>query len=97
MRTPVEALVEISHRAYDRGMKEDHVIPLIVIPAPEATTVVGGRPGSEGTPVRGEGSLSFSCGQCGRLLLEGVEPGDAQGMTFVCGCGAYNTTIEFFD
>ncbi|HEY3942273.1 MAG TPA: hypothetical protein VGL60_07290 [Acidimicrobiales bacterium] len=76
---------------------DEQVIPLIVIPAPEARTVVGGPLGNHRTPVRGTGPLSFSCGQCGSLLLEGVEPGDAQGMTFVCGCGAYNATIEFFD
>jgi len=78
-------------------MADDQVIPLIVIPAPEARTVVGGLPGSDSVPVRGDGPLSFSCGQCGRVLLSGVQPGDAQGMTFVCGCGAYNATIEFFD
>jgi hypothetical protein len=78
-------------------MAEARVIPLIVIHAPDARSIVDVQSVSDPIRVRGEGPLSFSCGQCGRLLIEGVEPGDTQVMTFACACGAYNATIEFFD
>jgi len=38
----------------------------------------------------GPGNLDFTCGGCGKLLLQGIEEGSIRGVVFKCACGTFN-------
>ena len=54
--------------------------PTIVVPA--------GRGG--GPAYRGPGEVDYLCGECGRVLCDGVTLGMFQALAFACHCGALN-------
>jgi hypothetical protein len=77
---------------------EPKVRPLTVIDEPEEGTRSVLMPTDdfgEGPIIRGEGSLSFSCGECGRILLENVRAGQFGEVVVCCpSCASYNDTIH---
>jgi hypothetical protein len=72
---------------------------LTVIDEPEEGTrsvlVMTDELAESGEPLmKGDGPLSFTCGACGRVLLDGVAPGQVKEVVVRCSCGAYNDTIH---
>jgi hypothetical protein len=46
-----------------------------------------------GPCLRGAGTAMLWCGNCGELLVEGVDPVRVVDVVFQCTCGAYNRPI----
>lgn len=71
-------------------------ISLTVIPKPEPNTMSVIEPGGEFLKekkpfMQGGGNTDYICGECGWLLLSGIEEGKVKNMVFRCpNCGAYN-------
>ena len=38
------------------------------------------------------GPIDYTCGKCGRVLLEGLKPDQVNHLVFLCPCGAHNVT-----
>ena len=49
------------------------------------------KEGSEGPLFKGEATdVQWLCGACGKVLVDGVEPGRISQVVLRCTCGAYN-------
>jgi hypothetical protein len=71
-----------------RSALRQRIVLAVVEAAPPATPVVPHD--SRTMPYRGHGDVDWLCGECGRLLAIGVEPGMFQSYALSCGCGALN-------
>jgi hypothetical protein len=47
----------------------------------------------EGPCLQGSGHSVSWCGNCGEVLLKGVDPSRVADVIFRCGCGAYNRPV----
>lgn len=51
------------------------------------------HPTELGPCLRGAGTAMLWCGNCGELLVEGVDPVRVAQVVFQCRCGAYNRPV----
>lgn len=58
---------------------------------PKKQSVLAQPEGAEGPILRGESTgVEWLCGACGKVLVEGMEPGQVSGVVLRCACGVYN-------
>ena len=75
--------------------KKSHVLTVIAEPAPNTRVVLLAAPDSPAIKGvgEGEGPIHYTCGRCGRTLLDSVSFEQVQNMVIQCGdCGTFNET-----
>jgi hypothetical protein len=58
------------------------------LPADTLDAIPLAPPAGAGPLFVGAGPLSYACSGCGRVLCQGIAPGDLVGLVLRCGCGA---------
>ena len=73
--------------------KRTHAMRVIPEPAPGSRSVL--IPRGRDLALRGGGALSYTCGNCGLVLMKDLMAEQARSFVVRCGkCGAYNETAQ---